>query len=457
MSRSSLHRSLPFGLALTAAILSTPPATAQTAEDMVVLEQVVATVDDEVVLLGELVADLQYFAMQSGQFPPPEQQRSLLEEARESRIKEKLLIAKAQRDEVQVGEEEIEMAMDRHIARLKEQAGGEMRFQSQLEREGINERELRRDLEKPLRDQLLAQRVIERVGYGLIVDDEELRAYYDQHLGDPERIPVRPRAAELSHIVVMPKPAPELEQALEAKLATIRQRLEAGEEFAAVAREMSEGPAASRGGDLGWWKLDEIALTQLAYGVANLAPGARSEIHSEQGLHIVEMIERQGDRVHFRQILLLLHIGEPERQAARDRAREAWKRLQDGEDWDAVVKEYSEDEPTRDSGGRLATIPEEQLDERYRNVVEMLEPGEFSGVFLGLHGYQILRLESREPARPFEFDEIAEDLRADVLGRKRNQTIEAYLSGLEDEVIVVRREIPALDSIAALGGGQGAP
>jgi len=457
MSRSSLFRSLPVGLVLLAAFLPPPFASAQTADEMVVLEQIVATVDDEVILLGELVADLQYFAMQSGQFPPTEQQRSLLEEARESRIKEKLLIAKAQRDEVLVGDEEIEMAMDRHIDRLKEQAGGEMRFQMQLEREGIVERDLRRDLEKPLRDQLLAQRVIERVGYGLSVDDEELRGYYDQHVGDPERIPVRPRAAELSHIVVMPRPAPEQEQAIESKLDVIRARLESGEPFADVAREASEGPAASRGGDLGWWKLEEIAVTELAYGVANLPPGQRAEIPSDQGLHIVEMIERETDRVHFRQILLLLPIGEEERQAARDRAREAWKRLQAGEDWAAIVMEYSEDEPTRENGGRLSTIPEEQLDERYRNVVEMLEPGEYSGVFLGLHGYQILRLESREAARPFEFDEIAEQLRADLLGRKRNQSIEAYLSGLEDEVIVVRQEIPALETIAALGGAQGTP
>ncbi len=457
MSRSSLFRSLPAGLALLVTFAPVSPAAAQDADDMVVLEQIVATVDDEVVLLGELVADLQYFAMQSGQFPPPEQQRGLLEEARESRIKEKLLIAKAQRDEVQVGEEEIEMAMDRHIDHLKEQAGGEMRFQMQLEREDMNERDLRRDLEKPLRDQLLAQRVIERVGYGLEVNDEELRGYYDQHVGDPDRIPTRPRAAELSHIVVMPRPAPEQEKAIEAKHETIRARLESGEDFAEVARAMSEGPAAARGGDLGWWKLEEIAVTELAYGIANLAPGARTEVPSDQGLHIVEMIEREGDRVHFRQILLLLPIGEEQRQAARDRAREAWKRLQEGADWDTVVMEYSEDEPTRESGGRLSTIPEEQLDERYRNVVEMLEPGEYSGVFLGLHGYQILRLESREAARPFEFDEIADQLRADLLGRKRNQAIEAYLGGLEDEVIVVRQEIPALETIAALGGAQGTP
>lgn len=456
MSRPGLGSPLVISATLVALIaLASPPVLAQSeeTETMAVLEQLIATVDDEPILLGEIVADLQYFVMQSGKLPAPEEQLRLLEEAREGRIREKMLIAKARRDEIQVGEEEFELAMDRHLARIKEQAGGETRFQAQLEREGISERELRRDLEQPLRDQLLAQRIVERLSYGLQVDDEELSSYYDRHRDDPDRVPLRPRAAVLSHLVVTPKASPEREEALQNKLAEVRRRLAAGEDFAEVARTLSEGPAAVRGGDLGWWKLTDIALPDLAYGVSELAAGeTRDDIRSEQGWHIAKMEEREGDRVHFRQIFLPLPLDENDRQAARDRAREAWQRLQAGEDWDATVLAYSDDLPTRDQGGRLPAIPEEQLDDRYRSVVEVLEPGEHSGVFLGKHGYQILRLEGRDPARPFALEEITDQLRADILGRKRNQAIEEYVTGLESELVVTRREIPPLDRIAALGG-----
>jgi len=218
-----------------------------------------------------------------------------------------------------------------------------------------------------------------------------------------------------------------------------------------VATALSEDPAAARGGDLGWWALKDIALPELALALAELAPGQTAEeVRSERGYHILKMEERDGQRVRFRQIFFALPLSEADRQAARDRAREAWQKLQAGADWQAVVGEYSDDAPTRDQGGRLPRIPEEQLDDRYRTVVEALEPGEYSGVFPGRHGYQILRLETRDAARPYAFEEVADRLRAELVGRKRNEAIEQYLATLEKEIVVSRAELPPVEEIAGL-------
>lgn len=427
--------------------VAAPPATARP----VMLEQVVATVDDEVVLLSEIVADVQFHALQAGALPPPAEQQTLLEEAREARIQEKLLVAKARRDQIQIGDDELDQALDNHVANLRKQAGSESRFQAELAREGMDERGLRKTLREPMREQMLAQRIVERVALEYAVSDEELRRYYEENRNDPERIPLRPRAVELSHLVVVPQAAPAQEVALRGKLAEAQQRLAAGEDFASVAAALSEEPAAARGGDLGWWALKDIAVPELALALANLAPGqVADEVRSERGYHLVKMEERDGQRVHFRQIFFALPLSEADRLAARDRAREAWQKLQAGAEWAAVVKEYSDDGPTRDEGGRLPRIAEEQLDDRYRSVVEALEPGEASSVFLGRHGYQILRLESREAARPYAFEEVADRLRSELIGRKRGEAIEQYLATLATEILVSRAELPPLESIAGL-------
>ncbi|MCB1161284.1 peptidylprolyl isomerase [bacterium] len=419
-----------------------------------VLEQVVATVDDEVVLLGEIVADVQYHALQQGAMPSPAEQRELLQEARDRRIEEKLLVAKAKRDQIQIGDEDLNMALDGHIDQLRKQAGGDAGFARELDREGITERELRRNLREPMREQLLAQRVVERLSLDTQVGDEELRGFYEQNKNNPEIIPLRPKAAQLSHIVVIPQASPERERELRDKLAEIHRRLDAGEDFGDIAKALSQGPAAARGGDLGWWDLKDIALPELALAVANLPPGAvTDDVQSEQGYHVLKMEERDGQRVHFRQIFVPLPISDGERQAARDRAREAWQRLQAGEDWDKVVAEYSDDTPTKDKGGLLPPIPEEQLDDRYLSIVEALEPGEYSGVFLGKHGYQILRLESRDASRAFAFDEVADQLRTQLIARKRNQAIQNYLGQLEQELLVTRVPLPPLEQIAGLSPG----
>ena len=90
-----------------------------------VLEQVVATVDDEVVLLGEIVADVQYHALQQGAMPSPAEQRELLQEARDRRIEEKLLVAKAKRDQIQIGDEDLTVHGGGQLLERTGAAGGQ--------------------------------------------------------------------------------------------------------------------------------------------------------------------------------------------------------------------------------------------------------------------------------------------------------------------------------------------
>ena len=430
------------------------------------LDQIVASVDDEIILLSDLLSDLQLYARQAGSLPRPEEQRQILNESLENRIREKVLIAKARRDEVQVGEEELEQAMDQHVDRLVQQAGGEARFERELEREGLTLRELRKKLSEPMRDQLLVQRILERISYEVQVGDEELLAFFEENKGRPEVIPPRPRAVLLAHILLLPQADPAELAASQAKLGRARERLAAGEDFGDVAREISEGPAAARGGDVGWFSLEDLAVPELQQALSMMSPGdLRDDVVSEGGLHILKLEERSGGQVRFRQIFVALAMDEEGRRRGgapppagagprgRDRAREAWSRLVDGEDWDAIVAEYSDDGGTKASGGLLPLIPEEQLEERYRGIVEVLDPGEFSGVFPGGRGFQIVRLVEREEPRPYRFEEISEDLRVELVMRKRSEALDAYVETLEGEVIVQRRELPALDEIAGLGEG----
>lgn len=419
-----------------------------------ILDQVVATVDDEVILLSELLTDLQLYSMQSGRPLERDQMPRLLEESLEGRIREKLLVAKARRDEMQVGEDAIERALDQHVARLQQQAGGETRFLRELERQGLNLRDLRKRLREPMRDQLLVQRMLERIGHDVEVSDDEARAFFAANRNDPEVIPLRPQVVTLSHILILPRADSTRAAAAAARLAEVRGGLAAGRDFAELARAFSEGPAAARGGDLGWVRLEDVALAPLRQALAQLAPGEmRDDIRTEQGYHIVRVEERSGDRVRASQIFVSLGITEADRQRSRERAREAWRRLQDGADWAETVRIYSDDPGTRDTGGALPPLPEAQLEDRYADIVAVLEPGEFSSVFAGTQGYQIVRLDARDEQRPYGFDEIAERLRGELLLKKRNDALDAYVDELTSDIIVQRKPLPDLEEIAGLEDG----
>ena len=269
-------------------------------------------------------------------------------------------------------------------------------------------------------------------------------AFFAENRDNAEIIPQRPRSVKLSHILVIPRAEGERADSARAVWQEIVDRLDAGEDFADLAREYGEGPAAEAGGDLGWFELEDIAQIPLREALVQLpADEILREVVTDQGIHVVRMEERTGSRVHFSQILIPLKVSDEDRRRARDRAKEAWKFLEGGGDWAEAVTRWSDDPYSRDAAGQLPEIPEEQLDDRYGEVVELLEPGEFSTVFRGLRGFQIIRLDAREPERPFEYEEISEQLRAELLNQKRNETLESFLRALEDEIFVNRVGIPA--------------
>ncbi len=416
-----------------------------------ILERVVASVDDEIILLSELLAEVQIYIMRTGKQPSRDDIISLLDEALQNSIREKLLIAKARREEIQIGDDELERAMDQHIARLQEQAGSEARFQRELDREGLSLRDLRKKLSDPMRNQILVQQILERLTYGVEVGEDEARRFFDENRNNAEIIPMRPQMLALAHILVTPNPDPQRSEAVQARLEQVRQRLAAGDDFASVATEFSDGPAATRGGDMGTFRLSDIAIPAIAQALVNLPAGEIGDlVVSEQGLHLLKMEERQGSQVHFSQIFFALPLGEEDKQRARELAREAWKRLQAGDEWDIIAAEYSNDSVTSADGGRLPLIGQDQLDERYKSVIEVLEPGEYSSVFLAAQGYEIVRLVERQKGRSFEYEEISQQLQGELLGRKRTEILEGYVKELEEEIVIVRNGIPPIEEIAGL-------
>lgn len=413
-----------------------------------IVDKVVATVDDEVVLLSDVLNSVQIYLMQARINPGREEFEALMAEALENMITEKMLVAKARRDEIQVGDHEVEESLDLHIENMIRQSGGEERFLQQLAAQGMTKRDLRSRFRDPIRDQLLARNLSERVTTSIMISDDDARAFYSENIGDADLIPLRPAILHLAHILVLPHADPELLTVAHATLASASSRLDAGEDFAAVASDLSQGPAAESGGDLGWFDLAELNLPRVRETLVSMAPGDISEaVESEQGLHILQMTDRVGGRVRFSQIFLPLAITEANRATARGQAKIAHRRLSQGEEWDAIVSAFSEDELTRGSGGRLPAIPAEQLDNVYLSMVDVLDPGEFSGVFQGSSGYQILRLIEREEARPYEYGEIAERIRSELRMREQEKALMTYASSLEGEIVVVRKGLPAADEL----------
>jgi len=288
---------LALALALAApAPAAAPPASpaadapaAAPAATAAVLDRVAATVNGEVITLNELRerAGDEYRRAESAPAGPERDQavRKALRAAYEVVVAEKLFHAQATELQVEVTDAQVDQAVEakKQELRLDDKQLDEALTGAGLTRAAYRE-QIRRDFE--------IYRILDYKVRGRVkLTDEDLRAYYQAHpaaFAGEDEVHVR-------HIFL-----PLLEDASAAEVARVQgagekvlQRLAAGEDFAKVAREVSRGPGADEGGDLGWLRRGTIqkALEDVAFG---LEPGKVSKlVRAGPGLHLFKAEERR--------------------------------------------------------------------------------------------------------------------------------------------------------------------
>jgi peptidyl-prolyl cis-trans isomerase SurA len=272
-----------------AVALAAPPA---------VIDRIAATVNGDVVTLGELVERAGDEYRRAEVLPPgadrESARRKALRRAFDTVLTEKLLAAQA----AELGLEATDAQIDAAIEDIKKRNGlDEARLDEALAQQGLDRTSFRQQVRSNLETyNLLGYKVRNRVK----VTDEDIRNYYQRHASEfagEEEIHVR-------HIFLpLPESATPAEEAKARAVGEkVLQRLASGEDFATVAREASKGPGAAEGGDLGWLRRGVVqkALEDAAF---SLKQGQVSGlVRAGPGLHIVKIEERrQGGAKSFEQ------------------------------------------------------------------------------------------------------------------------------------------------------------
>lgn len=254
----------------------------------VVLDRIVAIVNDEVILLSELEEDRIRTEKESKLHPEAASSAALsLRQQLVRAIEKRLEMQAARREGIAVTDAEV----DRAVEEIKAQNRmTESDFSRALAEEGLNLAQYRRRLQ----DQIMGGRIYEKVLKGkTVVSDAEIAREYEER-GDRYSRPVEVRVRHM----FFASPQSALRDA-EAALARVRR----GEAFADVARSVSQAPSARDGGDLGFLARGTLA-DQLDQAVFSLKPGETSApIQMSDGVHLAQAVERRGgDRIPLDQV-----------------------------------------------------------------------------------------------------------------------------------------------------------
>jgi peptidyl-prolyl cis-trans isomerase SurA len=255
-------------LLLLAALLAAP---ASTAPDRRQIDRVAAVVNGEVVTFSELVARSGTEYRRADAMPPgasrDRARAKALQSAFDQVVAERLVEGEAKTLGIEVTEAQIDAAVD--DVKKRNNLSDEMLKQA-LASEGLDLKAYRERLRKDFENHLL---IMAKVQNRVKVSDDDIRGYYQSHLSEfagEEQVKLR------LILLSVPAGAPAAEDArVKASGEVLLTRLAAGEDFADLARQVSQGPGASSGGDLGWVKKGTmpIDLERVAFV---LAPGQNS-------------------------------------------------------------------------------------------------------------------------------------------------------------------------------------
>jgi peptidyl-prolyl cis-trans isomerase SurA len=403
-----------------------------------VVDRIVAVVGDEVVLLSEVDEEL-YLANARGDLTLDDEAAIQRERAAvlDELVEAKILLEEARRQAIRVERAEIDRAVEASIADVRRRFASEDAFLAQLRDEGLSLDHLRSSQRAKVEEQLMVRQLVDRsVRSRVNVEDAEVREYWEQHQAEIPRVPA---GLSLSRIVVRFDESGAVDSAAVRRAEIVKGRLEAGEDFATLARVFSEGPGADQGGEIGWLKREDLD-PDVAAAVAELGAGETSEvIVTSRGAQILRVDEVDSEKgLRLRQIVFL-RDEEAARASARARAESILARLRSGEDFATLAQAESDDQASSARGGKLGLVALEALEPAYRTALEATETGGVSEIVEDTHGLSIFRIDAREGERDATFEDVRERIEEIVRARKGKELYDELLAAAREKTYVETR------------------
>lgn len=267
-----------------------------------VVDKVVAVVGKNIILQSDVEGQYMQYRMQGDiQGNANDMRCAILEDL----LFQKLMLNQAEMDSLTVTDSEVEMEMNRRISELVGRAGSQEKLESIFNK---SMSEIKEELRRLVKDRMLQDQVRNGILSGVAVTPAEVRNFYRSQPQDS--IPMIGEEYEIAQIVK--RPPVSIDQKLQVKdqLYQIRKRILDGESsFSTMAILYSEDPgSAKKGGELGFTGRGEFA-PEFEATAFNLRDGEISEVIETQfGFHIIQLIERRGEYVNCRHILMTAKV-----------------------------------------------------------------------------------------------------------------------------------------------------
>ncbi len=324
----------------------------------------------------------------------------------ENLILNQLLIHKGEVDSVEVTDDEVNQYVQEYLKNDLRQYGTK---ETLHEVTGFTYDELKEQYERMIRNYMLAGRVQYKLTEDVRITPREVIDFFNAMPVDS--LPTIPERYELSEIVLQPTVSETERERVRTQLAELRERVLKGEKFSMLATLYSQDPgSAKKGGELGFFSRGEM-VSEFESAAFALKPGEVSPIIETQfGFHIIQLIERRGNTVNARHILIAPKVSSEDMLRARMTLDSIATEIRAGHiSFEDAARQYSTASNAKQGGHAIAPdgtarFDRQTLDQLYFNVgIQGMEEAQISNATTmktedNQDAYRIVRLNKKYPA-----------------------------------------------------------
>ncbi len=353
----------------------------------------------------------------------------------------KLFVHQAELDSVNISESDVIRGVDNRISDYITMYGSREALEQMS---GRSIAQMRENLKKQYREQMMTEEVRRNLAKEVKVTPAEVREYYKNVPEDS--IPFIPTQVEVQIITSTPEASRAEVERIEEQLRDFARRVNSGEaEFSTLAKFYSEDGSARNGGELGYSGRNQWVpeFANVAFSLSD--PKKVSKIvRTEYGYHIIQLIDKKGDKINVRHILLKPRIEDETFKKCIDRLDSIADDIKGGKfTFDAAAQALSDDKDTRNNRGLMANVNQQtgvvssrfemkDLPQDVAKVVDTLKVGEMSRAFRmtnakGQEVCALVLLKNRIDGHRASMTEDFQTLREAVVEKRSEEKIEQWI------------------------------
>ena len=409
------------------------------AQQEILLDRVASVVEDKIVLLSDVVLAANAVAAQQQINPNtnPAAYQKLLESSRESMVEQLLIIEMAEQDSVEILDKDVDKALDQQIENIISQTGSKEQAEAAL---GKKISDFKRSYRDDMKGKLLAEKYTSALTSSISVSRGDVLDFFNTY---KDSIPSFPTLYKTHHILLEIKPSKESDDESLQKAQSIREEILGGLNFNEAAKKYSADPGSKdQGGNLGYVPRGTF-VKEFDRAVFTVEKNVLTEpIKTQYGYHLIEVLERTGEKVLSRHILIRTETTDLDKRKTYDTINDIKNDINNFEEFSEAALKYSDDKTSNSNKGFLGMIDLDyyqvpELRQEIKNIKNKPVSNPISTDF----GYHLIWVDEVKEGGPPNLNSNWLDLEKMALNKKKSDWYNDWINEIKSNFYIKRNPL----------------